>query len=250
MSTNEPPADQPADPYGGSTPPPPPNYGGGTPPPPPPAPGYGGQPSGGYSVGTAWSYGWSKFTAHLGQILIAVLVLVAVQVVIQIISYMLSDTYILSWLLSLASWVISMIIGAGIIRGALDITEGKELDPKTLLTPNRLGEVIVASLLISVLTFVGLILCVIPGLLVAFFTSFTLYFLMDRPDLGAIDAIKASFEFTKSNAGDVILWFLVCLATYIVGFLLCGVGLIAAIPVILIGTAYTYRKLNGQAVAA
>ncbi|QWF23008.1 hypothetical protein KM427_04540 [Nocardioides sp. LMS-CY] len=222
-------------------------YGAPPPPPPPPAPPQGG---GGYSAGTAWSFGWNKFTGNLGSIVIAVLVLVAVQVVVQVVSYFVGDSLILRWVISLAGWVLSMIIGAGLVRAALDITEGRELDPKTLLTPNKLGEVIVASLLISVATFVGLILCVIPGLLVAFFTSFTLYFLMDRQELGAIDAIKASFEFTKNNAGNVIVWFLLCLATYIVGFLLCGVGLIAAIPVILIGTAYTYKTLNGQAVAA
>ncbi|MBB3042904.1 hypothetical protein [Nocardioides soli] len=239
MSTYEPPLppeqQPPSDGYGAP------------PPPPPPAPPQGG---GGYSAGTAWSFGWNKFTGNLGSIVIAVLVLVAVQVVVQVVSYFVGDSLILRWVISLAGWVLSMIIGAGLVRAALDITEGRELDPKTLLTPNKLGEVIVASLLISVATFVGLILCVIPGLLVAFFTSFTLYFLMDRQELGAIDAIKASFEFTKNNAGNVIVWFLLCLATYIVGFLLCGVGLIAAIPVILIGTAYTYKTLNGQAVAA
>ena len=64
MSTNEPP------------PPPPPT----DPPAPPPPPGYGGPPpvgGGAYSVGTAWKYGWDKFVANLGQVLLAVLVLVA-----------------------------------------------------------------------------------------------------------------------------------------------------------------------------
>jgi hypothetical protein len=255
MSTNEPPPEQPPPPpsYGEAAPPPPPpppppSYGGpgGTPPPPPPAPP---GPGGAYSATTAWSYGWNKFTGNLGSILIAILVLVAVQLVITVLSYVVSDSIIIRWIFNLASWVISMIIGAGIVRGALDITEGKELDPKTLLSPHKLGEVVVASLVIGIATFIGLILCVIPGLVVAFFTSFTLYFLMDRQELGAIDAIKASYEFTKSHAGEVIIWFLLSIATYFVGFLICGVGLIAAIPVILIGTAYTYKTLTNRPVA-
>src|SRR6478609_3365401 len=188
MSTNEPPI----------TPPPPsepPTGGyGQAPPPPPPAPPSG---SGGYSASTAWSYGWSKFTANLGQILLAIIVLVVALLVIQAIGYgigravacdpsvdynstsgtvtvddcsgIFSLQNAVQWLFSLASWVISMIIGAGIVRGALDITEGKELDPKTLLTPKKLGPVIVASILVGIATFVGFILLVIPGLLVAFF---------------------------------------------------------------------------------
>ena len=254
MSTNEPPPEQPAPPpgpsYGEAAPPPPPPPTGGygeVPPPPPPAPPAGG---GGYSATAAWSYGWSKFTSNLGSILIAILVLVAVQLVITFISYLVSDNFVVRYVFNFAAWIVTMIIGAGIVRGALDITEGRELDPKTLLTPQKLGEVVVASVLTSILIFIGIILLVIPGLLVAFFTSFTLYFLMDRPELGAIDAMKASFEFTKSHAGDVIVWFLLSLVTYIVGFCLCGVGLIAAIPVIILGTAYTYKTLNNEPVAA
>jgi hypothetical protein len=248
MSTHEPPPEQPPPPSYGGTPPPPPTYGGpsDTPPPPPPAP----PGSGGYSVGNAFSYGWAKFTQNLGQILLAVIVLVVVLIAIQAVGYVIGGGIIIQWIFSLASWVVSMIIGAGIVRGALDITEGKALDPKTLLSPHKLGEVIVASVLTGVATFIGLILCIIPGLLVMFFTSYTLYFLMDREDVGAIDAIKASFEFTKSHAGDVIVWFLLSLLTYIVGFCLCGVGLIAAIPVIILGTAYTYKTLNNEPVAA
>ena len=234
MSMNEPP------------PPPPP-----TEPPAPPPPQ---QPTaagaGGYSAGTAWKYGWDKFVANLGQVLIAVLVLVAVNVVLNLLGRFISDALIVQWVFSLASWVVSMIIAAGIVRFALDITEGKQLNAATLLTPTKLGDVIVASLLTGIATFVGLVLCVLPGLAVMFFTSFTLYFLMDRQEMGAIDAIKASFEFTKNNAGSVILWFLLSLATWIVGALLCGVGLIAAVPVVLIGTAYTYKTLNNEPVAA
>jgi len=254
MSTNEPPPEQPVPPpsggYGEAAPPPPPTGGYGEVPPPP---AYGGAPpvgGGAYSVSTAWKYGWEKFVANLGQVLIAILVLFGVQVVFYILGYVFSGSIILQVLLNVASLVVSMIIGAGIVRGALDITEGKALNAATLLTPTKLGEVIVASLLIGVMALVGFILLIIPFFLVLFFTSFTLYFLMDKPELGAIDAIKASFEFTKDNAGNVIVWFLLCIATYVVGLCLCGVGLIVAMPVIIIGTAYTYKTLTNEPVAA
>ena len=276
MSTNEPPPEQPPPPsYGETAPPPPPTYGdaGGTPPQPPPAPPGG---SGGYSVGNAFGYGWTKFTQNVGQILLAVIVLVVVLIVIQLVGFFIGNAVAcepdlhfnsqgnlvgndcsgiftlqnaVSWVFGLISWVISMIIGAGIVRGALDITEGKELDPKTLLSPHKLPEVIIASILIGFATFIGFILCVIPGILVAFFTSYTLYFLMDREEIGAVDAIKASYEFTKNNAGNVILWFLLSVVAWFVGALICGIGLIVAVPVVLIGTAYTYKTLNNEPVA-
>lgn len=285
MSTNEPPPEQP--PSGGTPPPPPPppSYGqpadgpptggygvGGTPPPPPAPPGG----AGGYSVGNAFSYGWNKFTANLGQILLAVLILVGVLIALEVVGYLIGQAVacdpsvklnsdgtietdncgiftlsnVVSWLFSLISWIVSMIIGAGIVRAALDITEGRQLEASTVLKPNKLGEVVIASIVIGIATFIGFILCVIPGILVAFFTSYTLYFLMDRQELGAMDSIRASFEFTKNNAGNVILWFLLSVVAWFVGALLCGVGLIVALPVVLIGTAYTYKTLNNEPVAA
>jgi hypothetical protein len=248
MSTNEPPPPPPSDNYGAPIPPPPPSGGYGEPPTPPPPAGPGGAAE--YSVGNAWKYGWDKTIANIGQVLIAVLVLFAVQIVFGVGGRLISDSIIVSWFFSLISWIISMIIAAGIVRFALDVTEGKQLNAATLLTPHKLGDVIVASVLIGIATFIGFILCVIPGLLVMFFTSYTLYFLMDKPELGAIDAMKASFEFTKSNAGNVILWFLLGLVTWFVGALLCGIGLLLAIPVVLIGTAYTYKTINNEPVAA
>lgn len=266
MSTNEPPPPP-------SDVPPPSGYGEAPPPPPPPAPPGGG---GGYSVGNAFSYGWNKFTQNLGQILLAVVILVAILIAVQLVGFFIGRAVacdpkveftdngiktedcggifvaqnIVSWLFSLISWIISMIIGAGIVRAALNITEGRELEASTILKPNKLGEVVIASLLVGVLTFVGFVLCVIPGILVAFFTSYTLYFLMDRQEMGAVDAIKASFDFTKNNAGNVILWFLLSVVAWFVGALLCGIGLIVAVPVVLIGTAYTYKTLNNEPVAA
>jgi uncharacterized membrane protein len=264
MSENEPPPPPPppAESYGATPPPPPPG---------PPAPPGG---AGGYSVGNAFTYGWNKFTANLGQILVAVIVLVAALIVLQIIGFVFANaaacdptvnlrtgevencggifslqTFV-QWGFSLISWIVSMIIGAAIVRAALMLTEGKQLDAAQLLKPHKLGDVVVASVLIGIATFVGFILCIIPGLLVMFFTSYTLYFLMDKEELGAIDAIKASFDFTKNNVANVILWFLVSVLAWFVGAILCGIGLIVAIPVVLIGTAYTYKTLNNEPVAA
>jgi uncharacterized membrane protein len=48
----------------------------------------------------------------------------------------------------------------------------------------------------------------------------------------------------------MVLFFLATLLAYIVGALLCGIGLLAAIPVIYIAQGYTYRRLQGEQVAA
>ena len=82
-----------------------------------------------------------------------------------------------------------------------------------------------------------------------FLTSFTLHFIIDK-DMGAIDAIKASISFVMANIGTLIVLLPGLIAAYIVGALLCGVGLLVAIPVVVIATAYAYRTLQGEQVAA
>ena len=112
----------------------------------------------------------------------------------------------------------------------------------------NVGTVIAASLLIGLGVGIGTLLCFIPGLIVAFFAQFYVWFIVDR-QLGAIDAIKASFGFVNRNLGSVFIFYLASLAAYFVGALACGIGLLVAVPVVYIAQGYTYRKLQGGYVA-
>ena len=64
--------------------------------------------------------------------------------------------------------------------------------------------------------------------------------------MGAIDSIKASWSFVKDHVGPLILLYLLTLVVAFVGALLCGVGLLAAIPIVVLMQTYAYRKLQGQ----
>ena len=110
-------------------------------------------------------------------------------------------------------------------------------------------QVIIASLIVAAATMIGLVLCILPGLVVMFLTAFTFYFIIDK-GMSALHGIRASISFTIANAGTLIVFFLACIAAYIGGALLCGVGLLVAIPVVVIAQAYAYRTLQGEQVAA
>ena len=78
---------------------------------------------------------------------------------------------ILSLLFSAISWVVQLIIQSVIIKGSLDLTRGRPLDAGSATSGINWGQVIIASLIIGAMTFVGLILCILPGIAVLFFTS-------------------------------------------------------------------------------
>ncbi len=290
MSNYEPPA-----------PPPPPGGGYGAPPPagppgggfggPPPGGGYGGPPQGGppgggfgnqsdqWDVGSAVSYGWSKFQANTGQMIIAALAIFAGAVVILgagffLVFVVLSGDaecvrrdpdlgYCLEYSTGGAGFFLTMVlmaltyglffiyaqvVGAGMIRASLNVTNGQPFRTADVFKFDNLGPVLLTSIIVGVAVMVGMIACYVPGIIIAFLTSYSLYFVVDK-NMAPVDAIKASYELVTKNFGSTIIWYLVSGVIITVGAFLCGVGLLVAIPVALVGTAYTYKKLTGQPVA-
>ena len=145
--------------------------------------------------------------------------------------------------------VLAAIMQAGLARGVLAITYGRHLEVATMFKFDNVVTVIIASLMVGVGTAIGYFLCIIPGLIVMFFSQFYVWFIVDK-QMGAWDAIKASFSLVNQHLGTLILFFLASVVAYLVGAILCGIGLLVAIPVIYIAQGYTYRRLQGESVAA
>jgi uncharacterized membrane protein len=66
----------------------------------------------------------------------------------------------------------------------------------------------------------------------------------------ALEAIKASVSFVNKNLGTLIGFYIAAIIAVAIGFLLCFVGSLLAIPVVVIAAAYTYRTLQGETAAA
>ena len=137
---------------------------------------------------------------------------------------------------------------AALISGALDIADGRPVSIGSFFKPRNFGPVILAALLVTVLTGVGYLLCVIPGLVFGFFAYLTIPFVIDR-SLSPVDGLKASIQTVRANIGGALLAFLIQIALVLIGQLLCGVGLIVALPLAVLIQVYTYRRLSGGQVA-
>jgi uncharacterized membrane protein len=268
---------------------PPPHQQGGYPPPPQSGGGYqqapGGYPPAGptgyggaqpYSVGEAFSWAWNKFTKNAAPLIIATLVYGLIMVVLQVIvnlvqaavspgvsDYTSSGSgFSYSWsttsmglggiLISIVGWFVSLIVGAaiqsGYISGVLDIANGQEVSVGSFFRPRNIGQVIIAGLIVGVITTIGFFLCIIPGVIASIMLIFTIVALLDR-NLSPVDAVKTSFELSKANFGNVFVTWLAMVATAFVGALLCGVGLIVAVPVAALILVYAWRRLSGGQVA-
>jgi uncharacterized membrane protein len=259
----------------GSAPPPPP--------PPPPPPGGGLPASGGNQPAEATAaikYGWEKFKDNWGEIVVALIIGFAVIVVLAIIGIVIRSSLtsvdkctvrstsngitisgscgsspgfftqlFASALVQFLIFLGSSILQLFVIRATLMLIRGERLEASKVMSTENLGTFMVAAVIVAVLTFVGFLLCILPGIAVAFLTIFWGYFLVDK-QLAPMDAIKASYELVKNNVGPVILFLLLSWVVLVVGAIACGIGLIVAWPVVIIATGYMYKRLQGEPVAA
>ncbi len=257
----------------GDEPPPPPPPPGGEPPPPPPDDGYVPPPGPGggaqVSIGDAFNYGWLKFQQNMGPILMAMLVFAALGLVLGLLSLPLAGVFaagvdpatgqvsgggLFAFFLGmsvyvLVAFVLSALIQGGIVNAALRLTKGEPIELGNLLPTDKLGPLLILALLYAVGGFVGALLCGIGAVIFYFFAQFSVHVLLDR-GLSPVDAIKESFRLVNQNLGTTVVLYIATLVATTVGALLCGVGLLVAIPVAFIATTFVYRRFQGQPVAA
>ncbi len=277
----------PPPPPGYGTPPPPPGYGAYPPPPPsygapPPPPGYGQPPGYGapaqygqdygqsFSIGEAFNWALNKFSKNAAALIVPILIYALVLAVVGGIGASAvfglagsdgGDSYgsdassgpgigffAALGLLSFVFLGIAMIFQGAYITGCLDIADGRPVTIGSFLKPRNVGKVVVAGLLVAVLTSIGQLLCVIPGLIFGYLAWFTLPFVVDR-SLQPVEAIKASIATVRRDIGNSLVAYIVQFLLIFVGVLLFYVGILVTGPLALLIQTYAYRKLSGGQVA-
>ena len=144
-----------------------------------------------WNVGDALGYGWARFRGEWSQLVLGVLVLVAGLVVAGGIGVALQAALVdvtsgIGVSLLVGALVVGLLVvaaqvlGAGVLRGALGVTEGRPFQARDVLRTDGAGPVVATGLLVAAATFVGSLLCYLPGLAVAFLTQWSLYFVLDR----------------------------------------------------------------------
>jgi uncharacterized membrane protein len=138
--------------------------------------------------------------------------------------------------------LVAQIMLAGIYRGALLVMDGEGFSVGQLFEGYNKMQVVFAAIFIAVATGIATVLCFLPGVLIAFLTSYTLFFIVDQ-QLEAAEAIAASVKMVWHNFGHALLYFILAAICVAIGFIALVVGLLVAVPVVVFGAAYTYRKL-------
>jgi uncharacterized membrane protein len=103
---------------------------------------------------------------------------------------------------------------------------------------------LVAMLLISLFTALGLVLCIIPGLVVAAMYKFTYLFIVDKR-MDFWEAMQASHAVVKNDYFGFTMFLLAMAGVSILGFLCCIVGVFVALPVTFAAMTIAYQETVG-----
>jgi uncharacterized membrane protein len=215
-----------------------------------PPPTYGAPPSTSrkLDIGGAFSYGWRKFTSNPGPLLICTLIVVAVNVVFLIIGLPIKG-FIPKLLLNVLSFIVGLVVSRGLIRAALTVVNGGTPEPGLVFRFDNLGPFAIVSVLFGLMVGIGLVLCIVPGVILAGMFGFAQWFVVER-DMDPFTALRSSRELVSGQLGTVILFGLCLILFNVVGAILCGVGLLLTYPVSYLAAAHAFRQLTGTPLAS
>ena len=144
--------------------------------------------------------------------------------------------------------ILSMFMQASVVRVCYEISHGRRITFGTFFEFGKLGNVVLTALIIGVASAISAVVVIGP-LVVMFFGLFALLFAIDK-GLGPVDAIKASIDLVMKNLKTSVLLLVGVYVVQTIGMLVCGVGLLAAIPITLLATTFVYRRLMGEQITA
>jgi uncharacterized membrane protein len=108
---------------------------------------------------------------------------------------------------------------------------------------------LIAMIVIGLAGFIGMIILIIPGILVMFFTSLT-FFVLAEKNIDGIAAIKESFALVKANWKRVLIVMIVASIVAQIGTVACIVGVLVTGPMAMVMLIIMYNEIKGGAPAA
>lgn len=150
--------------------------------------------------------------------------------------------------ISLLFALLAFIAQVGVQRAAIRSTQGVEPSFGQMLTTVNLGRYILYMLAYAALSFVGLLLCILPGIAVMFLLQLGPYYVLDK-GMGVGEAIRASFAAVTKNLGPALVMTLFNLLVLLLGGMLFGILTLVTLPFACLFTAHMYRQFNREPVA-
>lgn len=148
---------------------------------------------------------------------------------------------------SLLGLLIGSFIAGGVINFGLKVARGQPVVFGDVFSGGKyFGSMLVAGLCLNIAGFIGLLLCVVPGVILMLGLCMYGFLIVDQ-GMGGIDALKRSWELTNGHKMNLLVFGLLGFLVAIAGVLACGIGvLLGSYPVLVVAASYVYLRLKGE----
>ncbi|NMC36555.1 DUF975 family protein [Candidatus Beckwithbacteria bacterium] len=202
-----------------------------------------------FSTSEAVSFAWQTVKQNLGFFLLLLLILFGISFMSSFVTKALEDGPVfLTIIFQLISTAISLMIGLGMMKITLAFVDGEKPEFNELFsTLPYIVKYFLASILYGLIVTVGLVLLIVPGIMWAIKYAYMPFVIIDK-NLGPIEALKESAKITKGSRWQILLFGLTMIGVEILGLLALVVGLLVAVPVVMVASAYVYRQLASRSI--
>lgn len=108
----------------------------------------------------------------------------------------------------------------------------------------RFADTLVAGLLYSLAVFIGTLLLIVPGIIVACGLGMTFFIMVDEPGISGVDALQKSWNMMQGHKWDFFCLNLRFIGWILLSILTCGIGFIFLEPYMIATSQNFYRKLR------
>ncbi len=200
-----------------------------------------------FLIDEAIQFGWQVMKKNFFFFVGILLFILAIQFVPMILESLINSESIAFSIVTLVFYLLlmlfSIILGMGVVKISLNFNDDKKNSFSTLFSQYKLFFIyLLATILYTIIVFLGFILFIIPGIYFAIRLSFFEYLIVDKK-MGIIESLKESWKLTKGNFWGLLAFMFIIVVINILGAFALLVGLFVSIPITWIAWAYIYRKL-------
>lgn len=197
-----------------------------------------------FFIKEAIKVGWEKTKQNVGSFFLILLASWVVSGIISALSERHDERSALASLLALVGWIVGVFIQLGLTRVTLKVLDGgKPATSDFSFNADQFGRFLLGTILAGVIIAVGFVLFIIPGIILCLRLQFMPYLIVEK-NMNPIDAMKRSWAISRNQTWNLFVFAIVCVLVGLLGLIAFVVGLIWAIPTVMIAGAFVYRKLE------
>lgn len=187
-----------------------------------------------------FSRSWQLFKDHFWQVIVATILVAVLGVLSTIISF-------IPFIGPLIGCAVDFILGAGYSLIFLKLARGQKAGVEEAFegVKKSIVPLLLGGIVSSVLTLIGFLLLILPGIYLVVAWSFAPLLIIDKR-LDFWPALELSRKVVTKVWFQIFAMFLVCFGIFILGALALGVGLLVAFPLIAGAWVYIYEEIFGS----